>query len=141
MAIIRKGDKKAELNLITAAVKQSNNRFKASDKAKTKAGLAFKNKNNTSVTIDPSKITISKNKSGKVSASYGGDKFEGPISGSAVDSSKRRKKKALMKAGSGAIYPKSDKNPNGLIKKSAAVDKHIAEKLADSRKARKQSGK
>ena len=141
MAIIRKGDKKAELELRKAAGKQSNNRFKASDKATTKAGLAFKNKKNTSITVDPSKITVSKDKSGKVSASYRGDKFEGPISGSAIESSKRRKKAAIMKAGSGAIYPKSDKNPNGLIKKSAAVDKHIAEKLADSRKARKQSGK
>lgn len=43
MAIIRKGDKKAEAGLRKAAIKQGNNRSKASDNQKKRAGLVSEN--------------------------------------------------------------------------------------------------
>jgi hypothetical protein len=102
MAIIRKGDKEAEHKLNLRAIAQSGNRNKASDKKTTKAGLSFINKNKTAITVDPSKIMVSKDKSGKSSANYRGD-FKGPISGSAIASSKASKKRTLERQGSGVI--------------------------------------
>jgi hypothetical protein len=103
MAIIRKGDKKAELKLRVRAVEQSENRRKASDDRKVKAGLEFKNKSNTSITGDPSKIKVTKDKSGKTSATYRDEPFTGPISGSAVANKVTRDKKNKQNLGSGVI--------------------------------------
>jgi hypothetical protein len=101
MAIIRKGDKKAERELQSRANAQSMKRFAASDSAKAKAGLSFISKDKTSITSDPSKIRVSKNESGKVSAEYRGKDFTGPVSGSAIKKSQERKKKTLQTMGAG----------------------------------------
>ena len=102
MAIIRKGDKEAEHKLNLRAIAQSRNRALSSDKKTTKAGLSFVNKSKTAITSDPSKIMVSQDKSGKSSANYRGA-FTGPISGSAVASSKASKKRTLERQGSGVI--------------------------------------
>jgi len=122
MAIIRKGDKAAELQLKIRAIKQSTRRMDASDSRKTKAGLAFTNKSKTAITSDPSKIMVSKDKSGKVSATYRGEPFEGPVSGGAISASKNNKKKSLQRNGSGVI--KGGK----LVKGSAALQASVLKK-------------
>ena len=113
------------------ASKQSIARGNASTKRKKEAGINY----------DPASIEIKKDASGKTTAKQWGKKFESPVSGSSIDAAKRRKKAALMRGGSGAIFPKSAEHPNGLVKKSWPAETHVAQKLADSRKARKKSGK
>ena len=115
MAIIRKGDKKAEAKLRSRAIDQSARRINASDKTKTKAGLSFINKSKTAITSDPSKIMVSKGKDGKVTAKYHGEDFEGPVSGGAISKKKSDVKRAVKRYGSGVI--KGGKVVKGELKK------------------------
>lgn len=103
MAIIRKGDKKAESKLRSRAIDQSVRRANASDKTTNKAGLSFTNKSKTSITSDPSKIMVSKDKNGKVTAKYRGEDFKGPVSGGAISQKKSDVKRAVKRYGSGVI--------------------------------------
>ena len=84
MAIIRKGDKKAEENLKVRAQKQNRNRLLASEEEKRKAGLEFAGTK-----------SVKRNKDGKTTASKLSTKksvrvtkSESPISGSAVTEAK-----------------------------------------------------
>lgn len=102
MAIIRKGDKEARSKLISQSMKQSDKRYSASDRKKQEAGLAFIDKKNTRITSDPKNIKVSKDKSGKVTATYGNSEYEGPISGGAI-AKKRAESKYVKKYGSGVV--------------------------------------
>ena len=95
MAIIRKGDKKAEKQLQAQAGEQMIARAKATPAENKKAGL-----------VERGTITIIKDKKGKFSAerklsSSKSVPFEGPISGST--GRKRQPEKSIRPGGSGVI--------------------------------------
>lgn len=106
MAIIRKGDKKAEAKLKERALTQSIARIKASDLRKNKAGLSYMSKDEKTISSDPARIKVKRNEDGKTTATVGNiipREFEGPVSGGRIAASKTYKKKTLEKKGSGVI--------------------------------------
>lgn len=127
MAIIRKGDKEAKKKLITQSMKQSDKRYSASDKRKQDAGLAFIDKKNTRITSDPKNIKVSKDKSGKVTATYGNSEYEGPVSGSAI-AKKKAESKYVKKFGSGVVK-------GGKVIKAGSSQ--VADRVADAQRKKK----
>lgn len=129
MAIIRKGDKKAEENLKKAAAKQTQVRKTASDNEKEKAGLV----NARSIRIDPKTKKAYTLDLGNPVTGNAYDivrkPFSGPISGSAVAKSNRSKTKGKLRAGSGVVQ-------GGKVIKGGEIAKNVAKGQAKKKKGK-----
>jgi hypothetical protein len=131
MAIIRKNDKKAEQGLKNRANSQTIKRWSASDSSKQKAGLSFVNKNKTSITSNPSRIQVFKDATGKTSATYKDQPFQGPVSGSAISLEKEHSKRFTSRNASGVIRA-------GKVVKSGAGP--VASAMAAAQKKKNNNG-
>jgi hypothetical protein len=102
MAIIRKGDKRAEKQLARRALSSRVKEISASDYAKKKTGRLIVSKDRMSSTANANKLSISKTKDGKTKATYNDQPYEGPVSSATVRESDKTKKR-LNRYGSGVV--------------------------------------